>query len=228
MRIVEQLQVHAADVGDDLHPDAALGAAVGGEEALRAVAHVDEHVEMVAEAVADGLEQRAPQMAAAMRQRQADEGAACQRIVDRRLLAQEIGQADQPLAAGLDGRGEGIEGDVGALAAGRLADEPGEPVQRRARCGHAAVRRIDAGHEMVVEIEARIGRGMVGRHDDVAGAAELEQHVAGACDAGGERRGDMVGGPAIDREALRQAGQRRRLGGDRPHLLMRHRPVRHR
>ena len=92
------------------------------------------------------------------------------------------------------------------FAGGELAREP---VERRAAGRHAAVRDEEPGHEMVVEEEARVGLGEVGRGEDVDRAAEFQQHVAGADDARAERRGDMVRGAADDRRSGRKPGFRR-------------------
>ena len=54
---------------------------------------------------------------------------------------------------------------------------------------------------MVVEEQARIGPRLIGRGQDVDRAAEFEQHVAGADDAGAKRGRDVVGGAADDRRS---------------------------
>ena len=62
---------------------------------------------------------------------------------------------------------------------------------------------------MIVKVHARIGHGRLRGDHDVGGAAELEQHVAGADDSGREGGADVVGGTADDRSAGGKAG----LGG---------------
>ncbi len=52
----------AQHIGDDLHPDATGGAAVGSHEARRGVAHIGEHIDMMAEAEGDGFQRGAPEM----------------------------------------------------------------------------------------------------------------------------------------------------------------------
>ena len=142
-------------------------------------------------------------MRRAMAEAEAGEGAARERVLDRRLLAEEIGQAEDAVAARRHARRRGDRArGCGFSPPASEADRRGEPVERRARGRHAAVRRIEAGDEMIVEEEAPIGTRDVGGDDDVAGAAELEQHVAGAGHARGERRGDVVGRAAEDGQSL--------------------------
>ena len=64
---------------------------------------------MMAEAVGDRLEKRAPEMRRSMPKAEAGKGAACQRVLDRRLLAEKIGQAEDAVAAGRHLGGEPVE-----------------------------------------------------------------------------------------------------------------------
>ena len=184
------------NVGDDLHPDAARRSAVGNDEALGSVADLVHHLDMMRDRVGVGLEQRPPQMADVVREREPVECRARAGIVDRRLFAEKIGRDDEPVAAGGSRIGEPVEPlmdrDAGrfggrGFAGGELAREP---VERGASGRHAAVGDEEPGLEMVVEEQPRVGPCVVGRGQDVDRAAEFEQHVAGADDARAERRGD--------------------------------------
>ena len=55
---------------------------------------------MMRERISVSLEQRAPEMADVVRQREAIEGGARIRVVDRRLFTEKIRRDDKPLAAG--------------------------------------------------------------------------------------------------------------------------------
>ena len=57
-------------------------------------------------------------------------------------------------------------------------------------------------------IEARVGQRLRDGEQDVAGAAELQDHVAVGDRAGHEGRGDEIGAAGHDRRALLQAGGR--------------------
>ena len=88
----QQLDRLTQHVRSDLHPHAALGAAVRGEHAAHALAQLLEHLDMVAKAERDGFERRPPDVAERMMQAQTDQGAARIRVVQRRLLAEKVGQ----------------------------------------------------------------------------------------------------------------------------------------
>ena len=97
--------------------------------------------------------------------------------------------------------------------AGRLRGRPlaagegvGEPVEAGAAGRHAAVRDEQARHQVVVEIEPRVGRRPVGRHQDVDRTAELQEHVGLPRQPRGKGRGDEVGRTADDRRADGEAG----------------------
>ena len=97
------------NVGDDLHPDAALRPAVGDDEALGPVADLVHHLDMMRDRIGVGLEQGAPDMADVVRKREAIECRARARVLDRRLFAEEIGRDDEPVAAGGARLGETVE-----------------------------------------------------------------------------------------------------------------------
>ena len=69
----EPLHRALKDIGDDLHPDAARRAAVGDDEALGPVADLVQHLDVMREGIGVGLEQRAPEMADVVREREAVE-----------------------------------------------------------------------------------------------------------------------------------------------------------
>ncbi len=73
---------------------------------------------------------------------------------------------------------------------------------------------------MIVEEQPPVGLGALGYGDDVAGAAELEQHVAGVGEPRGERRGDVIRRAAEHRRAGRQPGRGGGLRRDGADTLM--------
>ena len=100
---------------------------------------VGEHFEVMAKAAGDRFQRGAPDVAAAVPEAQPGERSPRERIMDRRLFAEEIGQHPHALGAGRNGRRLRVE-----LARSRsAADQRGEPAQHRARGRHAAVRRIE-------------------------------------------------------------------------------------
>ena len=105
----EPLNRALKDVGDDLHPYAARRPAVGDDEALGPVADLVHDLDMMRDRVGVSLEQGAPEMADVVREREAVEGRARVRVVDRRLFAEEIGRDDKPVAAGGARLGQPVE-----------------------------------------------------------------------------------------------------------------------
>ena len=105
----ETLNRALKNVGDNLHPHAARRTAVGDNEALGLVADLVHHLDMMRECVSVSLEQGAPEMADVVRERQAIEGRARARIVDRRLLAEKIWRDDKAVAAGGARLGKPVE-----------------------------------------------------------------------------------------------------------------------
>ena len=97
------------NIGDDLHPDPARRSAVGNDEALGSVADLVHHLDMMRDRVGVGLEQRPPQMADVVREREPIECRARAGVVDRRFFAEKIGRDDQPVAAGGSRVGEPVE-----------------------------------------------------------------------------------------------------------------------
>ena len=195
---------HLEDVGHDLHPDQAFRATIGGVQAVDRVADLAEHLGVVAQGVADGFQRGAPEVAGGVVQAEAREGGAGQRVVQRRFLAERIGQDREALAAGWDGGGELVEAGVGLFLAG--GQDRGEPVQHGATAGHAAVGDKQARDGVVVEVEAVVRFCLGAGHEDVGGAAELQQHVALRGEAGGVGAGDVVGAAGDDLGPQRQAG----------------------
>ena len=118
---------------------------------------------MVAKAEHDALERRAPDVAEAVVQAEADQRAA-------RMAGRAAGSSRRGSRAAGSGRrrpaaprGEAVEGGMGRhsggcgvarAAAGELAHDP---VEHRARARHAAVRHEQAGHDVIVEEQARVG-----------------------------------------------------------------------
>ena len=66
----EPLNRPLQNVGDDLHPDPARRSAVGDDEALGSVADLVEHLDMMRDRVGIGFEQRAPEVADVVRERE--------------------------------------------------------------------------------------------------------------------------------------------------------------
>ncbi len=96
-------------VGDDLHPDAARRSAVGDDEALRFVPDLVHDLDVMRNGIGIRLEQGSPQMADVVREREAVEGRARARVVDRRLLAEKVWRDDEAVAAGGARLGEPVE-----------------------------------------------------------------------------------------------------------------------
>src|SRR5580693_2144626 len=140
MRILDQPHRRLKNVGDDLHPHATARAAVGSQKPPRRKADFRKHVYVMTKAESDRFEKRAPEMGRTMAETEAGEGSPRERILDRRLLAEEIGQAKHAVAAGRDRPGKTIERGMGIFAWGVEAERGGEPVEGRAGRRHAAVR----------------------------------------------------------------------------------------
>ena len=87
---VDRDDVLAEDVGLDLPPERALAAAAGGADLLHGDAQLFDDRQAVAHGVGHAFHDAADQVAAGVRERQADEAAAGERIGVRRALAGEI------------------------------------------------------------------------------------------------------------------------------------------
>ena len=198
-------------IRDDLHPQRAARAAVRDDVVLRRVAHVVQHLHMMTQSIGIGLEQCPPHVRRPVRQGEPVEHAARRRIVDRRLLAEEIGQDGQALGTCRNLGCERIEILVDAQSLGLrgwfepATELPCEPVEAGAPRRHAAVRHVEAGHQVIVEEHPAIRHHLVGGDEDVDRAAKFQQHVALPRDAGPQRRGNEIGGPACNRCALGEA-----------------------
>jgi hypothetical protein len=166
---------------------------------------------VVAEAVGDRLEHRAKHVAARVAQVQAGEHAARVGVVDRRLLAQEVGQGNDAARARAGGVALGVQ--LGERRA--AADFALEPANQAAGRGHAAVRQPAVRRQVVVQVQALVDERRLGRQQDVPRSAELDQQVALVEQARGESRRDVIGGSRDDRHAGPKAGCRRGGGGDR-------------
>ena len=105
----EPLNRALKDVGDNLHPYAARRTAVGDDKALGLVADLVHDLDVMRECIGVSLEQGAPEVADVVREREAIEGRARVRVVDRRLFAEKIGRDDKPVAAGGARLGEPVE-----------------------------------------------------------------------------------------------------------------------
>ena len=197
-------QLHAEHVGQDLLPQRGVASAVGDPRLRERDAALGEHLDVVAEAVGDRLQRRPVQVAAVVAEVQADERAAQGGVVQRRLLAQEVGQADD--------------------AAGARRASP-RPRRRAAASGTPPLTRASQRSRLPLVAMQPLGShapaGWASRYsrsstsgdraddEDVAGAAELDQPVAGLEQAGTVGRADMVG-PADRRSACPRAGRRPR------------------
>ncbi len=204
----------------DLHPDLAGRTAIRGEHALHRQAQLLAELDMLAKAEGDALQGGPPDMADAVVQAEPDQRAARRRIVQRGLLAEEIGQQDQAIGARRQSRGQPVEALERRLAACRgclrflRRQLSHQPVQDRAGAGHAAIGHEQAGHQVIVQKQPRVGSGRGGREQDVAGPAELQQAVAGPADPSHERGGNVVGGT---RDHGRAGGEARGRRGRRAH-----------
>ena len=133
------------------------------------------------------------------------------RIIERRLLAEEIGQ-EEDAAVGRNTGGTAIEPLVDGLACclgGVLLSAcpvPDDPVQEAAARRHAAIREIEARHDVVVDEQPSIGDRTPRRQQDVAGAAEFEDEVPVPRGAANEGGGDMIGAAGHHRRASFEAG----------------------
>ena len=132
---------------------------------------------------------------------EAEEDSARRGVEERRLLAEEVRQRDEAVAARRRAGGLGVEPRVGDLAHPEIARAlRGEPFHERAARRHAAIQQEEAGHVVVVDVEPRVGREPVDGEEDVARPADLEDELARRR-PGGERRGHVVGAARDDRRA---------------------------
>ena len=95
------------------------------------VAQLLEHLDMVAKAEHDGLERRPPDVAERVVQPEADQRAAGVGVVDRGLLAEEVGQEDQPVGAGRQLRRPGDRGAGAAVSPAAAAASASAPAKVR-------------------------------------------------------------------------------------------------
>ncbi len=97
---LEELHRPSDHIGNDLHPDAAAGAAVASTESLEWVPHFRKYFEVMCNGVCIGLEHRPPQMSDIMIETQPSDGTTGRRIVNRGFLPEEIGNDPDPVGAG--------------------------------------------------------------------------------------------------------------------------------
>ena len=94
---LQRLQRRLQNVGDDLHPEAALAATVRDEIAARRVPHVAEHLDVMGDRIGVALEQGAPEMREAMRERDAEKDAALRGEI--LLMTSDLAREEGNLAA---------------------------------------------------------------------------------------------------------------------------------
>ena len=198
------------------------------------------------ELLADALQRGADQVRAAVRARQPDVGAAGQRAPVRRPLAEQVGQHDQPVAAGRH-RGRELAAAAppacsprsGASASpahsqhdaavvDRAADDPAAGGQRVAE--HAALR-VDRGRSTItrsaplVPIEQAATPGRTAPRPRLASGPSPAPTTTGV-PAGSPRRGGAGGSSRQHRGRRDELGQL--LGGDPGELAAPRRPSRSR
>ena len=203
--IDDRLEHESGDVGDDLLPQHRRRAAVRDPRPRRPHAMLGEHLQVVPDAVGEALEHGPEEVPAAVAESQAGECPGRERVVDRRLLAEQVREHHDAVRARRCCRRLGVE-DVQPGAAGELALEP---AHARTPARHAAVGQPEAGGGVGVEVEAGVEQRAIAAREHVDGSAELDEQVAVARQAGGEGRGDVVGETRDHRDALAQAGPRR-------------------
>ena len=140
------------------------------------------------------FEHRAVHVGAAVAEVHAGEHAAQVGVVQRALLAEEVGQAQY------FGRAAGPPPPSSRSVEGGAADEGLEPADQAAAGGHAAVGQPVAGYGMGVEVQPFVDDRGVAGDQDVARATEFDERVAGLVDARREGGEHVVG--AADHQAV--------------------------
>ena len=135
-------------------------------------------------------------------------------VVDRRALAGEIGQHDQPARARRRGLRLPRQPREGGLRIEFARRNVAEPVGQRAAGRKPGHRGVLAGKQPGRIPQARILDAGLRQHDGEDGRAVHQHHVAGAHHADAERLGGGVDRAGDDRRARRKAGGPRCLPGD--------------
>jgi hypothetical protein len=97
--LVDALHRPVDDIGGDLSQRSLAAPPSQAKTRVDAKAALGEDLDMVAEAEDDALQRRPPDMGEAVMQAEAEERAAGMGVLQRRLLAEEIGQQHQPLGS---------------------------------------------------------------------------------------------------------------------------------
>ena len=188
---------HAQRVGQHLAPQVAAREAAGGADLAHLVARVAHRGEHERELQADALERRAHEVPATVVAGEPDVGAARHRAPVRRALGEQVGEHEQPLAAGRHLRGQleqlrlGVRAEVGrqrlagpaqhgAAVVDRAADDPAPRRQRVAEDPPLGIDRGALDHQPQRAARADRAGGHAGAH---RAEAEVGQRpVAGADD----------------------------------------------
>ena len=185
----------AGDVGADLRPDVALRAAAEQEQRGRAGAELGEAIDDVAHRVRARLEDRAREVAGAVRRGQPRPRAARRRVPFRRHRARQRGQERDAVGAGRDRAGQRV--DLGGVADPADVAQPLDGAARKpARVlDEPAARRVGVGLDQTAAIDQRARR----ERADHLGGAEHADGGARRDQPGAERRGEVVAGADRDR-----------------------------
>ena len=137
-------------------------------------------------------------------------------IVDRRLLAEEVRKRDDATSAWSDA----VSLQIQLCQIGSIGDDALEPANKAPARRHAAAHHVATGQEVKIEVETFVDEGLVYCEHDVAGTAELDEHVAVVEDPRRERGTDMVRRAGHDRQAGWEAGLAGCLFGEVTHDLL--------
>ena len=149
--------------------------------------------------------------------RQPHKRAARQRVGMRRAFAREIGQIEQPFAAGRDRGGGGQQVVIGDARGQRVAI----PAQTARRGEHHAHQMPAVRHGMTKRVQTalRVIKRRVDRGKNDAGSAQRQRNDAFADRAHADRARALVAAAGDDRRARDQPGRLGRHGRNRPRHL---------
>ena len=138
------------------------------------------------------------------------------RIVDRCLLAEEVGKRDDATSTWP----HAVSLHIQLREVGSIGDDPLEPANQAPARRHAAAHHVATGQKVEIEVETFVDEGFVYCEHDVTGTAELDKHVAVVEDPRRECRTDMVRRASHDGQADWEAGLSGCLFGDMTHDLL--------
>ena len=194
-------ELHVADIGDDLLPEPGLGAAADDPQ-IGDILLLPHGVQDLAQAAAGALQNSPQEMLPLVERTHAEKDAFRLRVKDGGTLALQIGQIQEPVCAGLDSGGRGVEGTQGADVEQLLhpGNGPARALHGADHVEAAAVQRRDMEDPVL-----RIQKGFANLSGDPCRCAETEIEIAVPGDTGADVGTGTVTAAHGDRDAGTQA-----------------------